>query len=195
MTRFAPIVQLESAHLEAQYILPPNAGGPQGSAYKLLRTQVLQRLDQLGANTLAVLSPDANHGNTLTAINLSIAVAAELGRTALLVDLNLRDPAIHRRLGFEPVAGIEECLRGARPVEDVIVRVAGYERLALMPAREPVEHSSELLSSRQAALLMDELRTALQQQDHDLRPAADHAIRRCAGLLASGPGGARHRVR
>jgi Mrp family chromosome partitioning ATPase len=154
----AQILQLDRAHLDGENILPPNASGPHGGTYKLLRTQVLQRLDQLHANTLAVLSPDAAHGNTLTAINLAIAVAAELGRTALLVDLNLRAPAVHRRLGFEPQAGVEDCLRGALPAEQVIVRLAGYERLAVMPAKEAVENSSELLSSQRAVSLVDELR-------------------------------------
>jgi Mrp family chromosome partitioning ATPase len=158
-TYFAPIIQLDPVVSEREFILPPNAGGPRGAAYKLLRTQVLQRLDQLGANTLAVLSTRENQGNTLTAINLAIAIAAEHGRTALLVDLNLRNPGVHRRLGFEPVTGVEECLRGSRSVEQVIVRVADYERLAVMPARLPVEHSSELLSSQRAAALMDELRS------------------------------------
>ncbi len=154
----ALILKPDRAHLDRENILPPNAGGAQGSIYKLLRTQVLQRLDQMGANTLAVLSPDSGHGNTLTAINLAIAVAADLGRTALLVDLNLREPTVHRRLGIEPAAGVEDCLRGKLPAEQVIVRIAGYERLAVMPAREPVEHSSELLSSQRAASLTEELR-------------------------------------
>ncbi|HTP40133.1 MAG TPA: hypothetical protein VMI92_11230 [Steroidobacteraceae bacterium] len=157
-THLAPILVPDRAHLERGNILPPNAGGPQGDTYKLLRTQVLQRLDQLGANTLAVLSPAADHGNTLTAINLAIATAAEFGRTALLVDLNLRDPAVHRRLGIEPKAGIESCLRGAMAAEQVIVRIAGYERFAVMPCREPVENSSELLSSQRAMSLTEELR-------------------------------------
>lgn len=157
-THLAPVMPPDQAHLERENILPPNAGGPHGGVYKLLRTQVLQRLDQLGANTLAVLSPDSNHGNTLTAINLAIAVAAELNRTALLVDLNLRDPAVHRRLGIEPEVGIEDCLRGTLPVGQAIVRVAGYERLALLPAREPVENSSELLASQRATALAEELR-------------------------------------
>ena len=69
----APIVQLDSRTLEREHILPPNAGGEYGIAYKLLRTQVLRRLDQLKANTLAVLSPSAEAGKTLTAINLAIA--------------------------------------------------------------------------------------------------------------------------
>ena len=157
-TFFAPIIELDPVVCAREHVLPPSAGGTRGAPYKLLRTQVLQRLDQMGANTLAVLSPTGSHGNTLTAINLSIAIAAEFGRTALLVDLNLRNPSVHRRLGFEPTAGVEDCLRGTRPVESVIVRVADYERLAVMPARQAVEHSSELLSSHRAASLMEELR-------------------------------------
>jgi Mrp family chromosome partitioning ATPase len=157
-TWFAPIVQLDEARLEREHILPPSAGGVNGGAYKLLRTQVLSRLDQLQANTLAVLSPTAAAGKTLTAINLAIAIAADHRRTALIVDMDLRSPNVHRRLGFEPVLGIEDCLQDDRPVQEAIVRVVGYERLAVLPARAAVEHSSELLTSERAARLVAELR-------------------------------------
>jgi len=154
----SPLAFLHPHTLEREHILPPQATGPQGKAYKLLRTQVLQRLDHLKANTLAVLSPNSGQGNTLTAINLAIAISAELGRTALLVDLNLRDPSIHRRLGYEPRHGVESVLRGVCTVPEVIVRVADYDRLALLPAKHAVDNSSELLSSEAAAALMTELR-------------------------------------
>lgn len=154
----APIVTPHAETLERERILPPGAGGRHSAPYKLLRTQVLKRLDQLGANTLAIISASADDGKTLTAINLAIAIAAELGRTALLVDFDLRHPSVHRRLGFEPEAGVEECLQSGRPVRDVLVRLAGYERLALLPARESIEHSSELLASQRAALITAELR-------------------------------------
>ncbi len=158
MTFLAPIMQLDEARLEREHILPPSAGGVNGGAYKLLRTQVLRRLDQLQANTLAVLSPAASAGKTLTAINLAIAIAADHRRTALIVDLDLRNPSVHRRLGFEPALGIEDCLQDGRPVQEAIVRVVGYERLAVLPARTTVEHSSELLTSERAARLVAELR-------------------------------------
>lgn len=154
----APVVALDTAVVEREHILPSGAGGAQGPAYKLLRTQVLRRLDQLKASTLAVLSPSAGVGKTLTAINLAIAIAAEHGRTALLVDLDLRNPSVHRRLGVDPVTGVDDCLQSGRPVADAIIRPAGYERLALLPARAPVEHSSELLTSDAASNLITELR-------------------------------------
>jgi protein-tyrosine kinase len=192
----APIAQLDIDALEREHILPPNAGGAYGSTYKLLRTQVLRRLDQLGANTLAVLSPSAEAGKTLTAINLAIAIAAEHGRTALLVDMDLRNPSVHRRLGFEPVLGIEDCLQSDRPVQDAIVRVTGYERLAVLPARAVVEHSSELLTSQRAASLVAELRARYSNRIilFDLPPVlqADDALAFSktvqAGLMVVGEG-------
>ena len=192
----APIVALDPQVLEREHVLPPNAGGGHGHAYKLLRTQVLRRLDQLQANTLAVLSPTAEAGKTLTAINLAIAIAAEHGRTALLVDMDLRNPRVHQRLGFEPTLGIEDCLQSDRPVHDAILRVAGYERLAVLPARAAVEHSSELLTSQRASQLVAELRARYTNRIilFDLPPVlqADDALAFSktvqAGLMVVGEG-------
>lgn len=195
-TFLAPSVPLDPVRLEQEHVLPPSAGGAGGRAYKLLRTQVLQRLDQLQANTLAVLSPTAAAGKTLTAINLAIAIAAEYGRTALLVDLDLRNPNVHRRFGFEPGIGIEDCLQEDGQVKDAIVRAAGYERLALLPARAPVEHSSELLTSERATKLVAELRARYRNRIilFDLPPVlqADDALAFSrsvqAGLMVVGEG-------
>ncbi len=148
----------DAALLARERILPPNAAGPHGRAYKLLRTQVLQRLEQLQANTIAVISPTAGDGKTHTALNLAIAIAADLSRTALLVDCDLRNPSLHRRLGIEPTVGIEDCLQSGRLVHEAIVRLEGYQRLSLLPARSAVEHSSELLASDRTARLVHELR-------------------------------------
>src|SRR5215831_17042303 len=55
-TRFAlPEVELDRGRRDRERILPPGASGAAGAPYKMLRTQVLKRLDQLGVNTLAVL--------------------------------------------------------------------------------------------------------------------------------------------
>ena len=153
------IVELDPIALERERVLPPGAPGAAGSAYKMLRTQVLRRLEQLGANTLAVLSPTAGAGKTLTAINLAIAIAAEEGRTVLLVDLDLRKPSIYQRLGFEVKVGVEECIAQRLPVQHALVKLAGYARLTVLPARSRLESSSELLSDERTAALVAELRS------------------------------------
>jgi protein-tyrosine kinase len=152
-------VEVNPLHLERERILPPGAAGGHGPPYKMLRTQVLRRLDKLQVNSLAVVGTAAETGKTLTAINLAIAIAADPERSALLVDLDLRKPSIHRRFGLEPVAGIEDCLRGTHPLHEAMVRLGGYERLVVLPARERARDSSELLSTRRTEEAMLEMRS------------------------------------
>jgi len=154
------IIALDEDRREHERILP--AGGilgVTGGAYKMLRTQVLRRLKELKATTLAVLSASNGEGKTLSAINLAVAIAADPGYSALLVDLDLRNPSVHRRFGFEPELGVEDCLEDRQAVRQAMVRVAGYDRLVLLPARRRVELSSELLAADRISELVLELRT------------------------------------
>jgi protein-tyrosine kinase len=155
----ARLIEIDPLHLERERILPPGAAGMHGAPYKMLRTQVLRRLDKLGVNSLAVVGTAADTGKTLTAINLAIAIAADLERNALLVDLDLRKPSVHRRLGLEPEVGIDDCLRRVRPLSDALLRMGGYERLTILPARERSMDSSEILSTRRTEELILEMRS------------------------------------
>lgn len=156
---FPQVVPLSERQRERERILEPGAPEPAGGPYKMLRTQVLRRLSQIGANTLAILSAGKGEGKTLTAINLAVAVAADARHTAMLVELDLRSPSIARRLGFEPKIGIEDCLHGRRPIYEAMVRISGYERLTILPARAATQQSSELLAAQRTGELMEELRT------------------------------------
>jgi protein-tyrosine kinase len=153
-----PTVELPADVRDDERILPPGAAGPHGGPYKMLRTQVLRRLDQLGANTLGIISGRRGDGKTLTAINLAIAIAADPTRTALLVDFDMRAPSVHRRFHYEPVCGVEDCLQRQQSVRDCMFKVAGYDRLTILPAKASIDISAELLASPRAGELVTELR-------------------------------------
>lgn len=195
----SPQVQFSEETRENARILPPGASGSNGGAYKMLRTQVLRKLDQLGANSLGVMSSQSAEGKTLTAINLAIAIAADPARTVLLVDFDLRNPSVAQRFGYEPTVGVDDCLRLRRPVQEAMFKVAGYERLTILPARERVEHSSELLMSPATAEIVNEMRTRYANRIiiFDVPPVlqADDALAFArylqAGLLVIGEGKAR----
>jgi Mrp family chromosome partitioning ATPase len=136
--------------LRESRLLLPGMVGDAAHGFRLLRTQVLQRMRQRGWNTLAVLSPGPDEGKTFTAINLAIAIAADPDSTALLVDLDLRFPRLYRRFGIVPTMGVEDCLRGEAQLSEAMVAVEGYPGMMLLPARGPVEHSSELISGASA---------------------------------------------
>lgn len=128
------------------------------TAYKMLRTQVLQRMVARNWNALAVTSPVPGDGKTLTSINLAISLARELHHTVLLVDLDLRNPSVHRYFGLAPRHGIEDYLLHGVSLEDILVN-PGIERLVLLPARNPVKNSSEILASPAMGKLVQELKT------------------------------------
>jgi protein-tyrosine kinase len=152
------VTSIEPSVLRANGVMPAEASGPAGQAFKMLRTQVLQRLRQRGWNTLAVISPTPADGKTFTAINLAIAIAGDTSHTALLVDFDLRNPSVHQRFGIQPRIGVEKCLRGEAAVSRVLVNPQGYPKLLLLPARESVTDSSNLLSSERTRRLTRELK-------------------------------------
>lgn len=151
------VIELDEARRERERVLTPGATSAGGASYKLLRTQVMRRMQELGANTLAILGASAGEGKTLTAINLAIAIAADRDHTALLVDLDLRKPSIHTRLGFVPALGIDDCLERRCQIYEALIKVTGYPRLTVLPARARIENSSELLATQRAADLIQEL--------------------------------------
>jgi Mrp family chromosome partitioning ATPase len=152
------VANIEPSVLRANGVMPADASGPAGHAFKMLRTQVLQRLQQRGWNTLAVISPTPGDGKTFTAINLAIAIAGDTNHTTLLVDFDLRNPSVHQRFGIQPDIGVERCLRGEAAVSEVLMNPRGYPKLLLLPAREPVRNSSNLLSSERTRRLIRELK-------------------------------------
>jgi len=144
--------------LRKQGVMAPDASGPVGPAFKMLRTQVLQRLRQNGWNTLAIISPAPDDGKTFTAVNLAVAIAGDTNHTALLVDFDLHRPSVHERFGLEPEVGVDQCLRGEVPVARALVHPQGYRQLLLLPATAPVKNSSELLGSQRTRRLVRELK-------------------------------------
>jgi Mrp family chromosome partitioning ATPase len=114
-------------------------------AYKLLRTKVLQRMATEGWQTIAVVSPSAGDGKTLTAINLAISIASTKSHTALLVDLDWLQPSVHKHFGFDPEHDVCDYLRGDQSLAGVLVN-PGLPRFCFLPCARPVPDSSEHLA-------------------------------------------------
>ncbi|HEU4618304.1 MAG TPA: CpsD/CapB family tyrosine-protein kinase [Gammaproteobacteria bacterium] len=130
---------------------------PASSAYKMLRTRVLQRMRRNGWSTLAVTGTCPSEGKTLTAINLAFSMARDLSTNVVLVDLDLRKPAMARYLGLVPRHGIGDCLQGTVELERVLL-CPGVDRLALLLNERAFPNSSELLTSPQMAWLVSQLK-------------------------------------
>ncbi|MES9950280.1 MAG: CpsD/CapB family tyrosine-protein kinase [Candidatus Thiodiazotropha sp.] len=126
--------------------------------YKVLRTQVLQRLKTNHWNSLAVTSPNEGSGKTLTAINLAISLAKEVNHSVLLVDMDLRRPTIHNYFFYERQLGISEYLTGNNELSEILVN-PGIDRLVILPGNESFANSSEMLSTPKMVRLVEELKS------------------------------------
>lgn len=151
------IVEPDSALLERNKIIGSGADDATGNAYKLLRTQILHRMKEHNWQSLAITSPGEGEGRTTTAINLAISLARDVNHTVLLVDLDMRRPTVAKYLGFNPVAGIDDCLLDNVPLHEALFN-PGIERLVVLPCRNAFASSSELLSSPSMQRLAEELK-------------------------------------
>lgn len=127
-------------------------------AYRILRTQVLQRLNEKKWNTLAITSPGNGAGKSLTAINLAISLAREVDNTVLLVDTNLRSPKLDKYFEFNTEYGLSDYLVQDKPLGDMLVHPEGIPRFVMLPAGRAIANSSEMLSSPKMQRLVEEVK-------------------------------------
>ena len=147
------------AVLEANRVVSPGSEDPAAAAFRMLRTQVLQRMDANGWRSIAVFSPGANDGKTTTAINLAISLANDRRHTVILVDFDFRRATLAARWGLSPEFGGDDALTGMAPVEDCLHHPEGFERLVLLPARSTLANSSEVIAGPRSRELVQELRS------------------------------------
>jgi Mrp family chromosome partitioning ATPase len=152
------VFEAPPGHLERNRIMNPDAGEPAAVAYRMLRTQVLQRLDAHAWRSLAIFSAGAEDGKTTTAINLAVSLASDRSHTVLLVDFDFKHPTLAARLGLAPEFGADDVLTGQAALEDCLYHPEGFDRLVILPTRASLSNSSEVLAGPRNRDLVAELR-------------------------------------
>lgn len=151
-------IKVSRDFLQEQRIVSGFEQGIFTDAYKILRTQVLQKMRENGWNALAVTSPGGDEGKTLTAINLAISLAMEVDQTVLLVDADLRHPRVHQHFGLRDGLGLSDYLTSGTPLEDILVH-PGIGRFVILPGGKPLINSAEMLRSPKMVELVQELKS------------------------------------
>jgi exopolysaccharide/PEP-CTERM locus tyrosine autokinase len=150
--------EVSSQHLRKHRIVASMENSPFADAYKLLRTQVLQRLKENNWSVLAVTSPGVGEGKTVTALNLAASIAMEVDRTVLLVDANLRHPNLHEHLGIDASKGLSDYLLDDTPISELFIHPKGIDHLTILPGGQPVQNSAEILNSPRMTHLLEEMK-------------------------------------
>jgi Mrp family chromosome partitioning ATPase len=96
---------------------------PEGAVsrqYRELLAVLSKRLPQTTAHALLFTATAGGAGTTTVLLNLAVTAAREEGRRVLVVDANLRRPAVAERLGLRPAPGLREVLGGVATLEQAV---------------------------------------------------------------------------
>jgi polysaccharide biosynthesis transport protein len=135
--------------------LLPVPTGIAAESYRVLRNNLLFAANGEGTRTLMVTSALPGEGKTLTAVNLSIAVAQQ-GRRVLLVDCDLHRGRVHEMFSFRKVPGLGEVLSAAAPLSAAI-RSTPVDGLAVLPCGAGSDEIRELMGSDRMRAVLEKV--------------------------------------
>lgn len=137
-------------------IPPPRDGGllhrlkvesPLGLEFRRIYLNLARSRGRVLPRTMAVTSATRGEGKTTTTACLAITLARELHEKLLLVDFDLRSPAMHRALGLPGSSwGLAQMLN-QRSFDERFVRSTVLPNLDFLPAGRSERPASELVDS------------------------------------------------
>lgn len=134
-------------------------GDPQSlpaEQYGILAMKVVRWMEKSGGQVLVVTSAAGGEGKSVTALNLSLALAASLKGRVLLVDADLRRPQVHQYLGLKTTKGFSDLL--AETEGDFIPFISKLGNLDVIAGGAPPVNPAGLLASLQTRELLARMR-------------------------------------
>ena len=124
-------------------------------AYRTLRTNIRFALRGKGCKSFCITSSAQGEGKSITITNLAISFA-EAGHKVLLIDADLRRPAIARLLVEKATPGLSNVLAGLSTEEEA-VRPSAYVNLDILLSGDVPPNPAELLGSERMAEMLEKL--------------------------------------
>ena len=133
---------------------------PAAEQYKILREQIKRLRAESGLRTFSVTSPVKRDGKTTVAVNLAAVLALDYEEKVLLIDGDLRAPAVHRYFNVSNSPGLADYLssNSSRGIKSY-VQETFLSSLKILPAGKPSDLASELLAKEKMKHVLEEIWT------------------------------------
>ncbi|HST84664.1 MAG TPA: polysaccharide biosynthesis tyrosine autokinase [Kineosporiaceae bacterium] len=146
------------AQASKQPLVTEDQFGGRAEAFRTLRTNLQFADVDDPPRVITISSALPAEGKTTTACNIALTLA-QSGARVVLVEGDLRKPAVGTYLGISNAAGLTNVLAGHHELRDVLV---SYQRdtLAVLPSGPTPPNPSEMLGSQQMRQLLANLAAA-----------------------------------
>lgn len=164
---------LDARHLARNRIISAAQSDPAHRAFDMLRTRLLQTIEERGWGRIAVTSPTRGCGKTFVAANLAHAIARRETYRTVLLDMDLRQPGLAKALGIADDKSMKDFLQGYEEPEKFLIRVGG--NLAVGVSHAPGDSASEVLQESMTVEVLDELMDTVRPSVvlYDMGPALE----------------------
>jgi capsular exopolysaccharide synthesis family protein len=124
-------------------------------AIRMLRNSILLSDVDRCLRSILVTSAAPGEGKSTAAMHLAMA-HAEQGKKTLLIDADLRQPTLDKRLGIlDAGLGLSGAFVGETDWQDAVVQIPDLPNLHLLPAGSPSSRASDLIGSSIAEMLYE----------------------------------------
>ena len=148
----------DPTRMEGRRIVTFADADPAHVAFDMMRTKLLRALRANGWSSVGITSPGADCGKTTLALNLAFSLAHQADLRTVLVDLDMRRPAVAHELDLPGKRSVARLLLGEANVAETFLRYG--HNLAIGGNSEPVRHSGDLLMSAATVQAVAGLKTA-----------------------------------
>jgi protein-tyrosine kinase len=131
---------------------------PSHVTFDMMRTKLLRAIRANGWTSVGITSPTEGCGKTTVALNIAFSLAHQADLRTVLVDLDLRRPAVARNLDLGGARSVARVLQGTGTIPETFVRYG--DNLAIGGNSEPMRHSGDLLMSAAATQAVAGLKAA-----------------------------------
>jgi len=155
-----PVVEERAVEIEEHLVSLLAPMSFEAEQYRALRHVIEQLRRTAELSVIAVSSPDAANGKTITAINLAGTLAQAVDSRVLIVDADLRGSNVAAHLGFDDqeFPGFVEAILDTRLTLDAVVQRHAHLNLSAISAGRGPSAPYEVLKSPRAAELLAEAR-------------------------------------
>jgi len=142
------------ARLAEKVVADRNMSPLSREQYRRLAGVLLDAQGNNGTRVVMVASAMPREGKTLTATNLALTLSDSYHRRVLLIDADLRKPALHEVFQLNTAAGLIDGLEAQPDVKLVLRQVSSH--LSILPAGRPTSDPMAALTSERMRRLLEE---------------------------------------